>query len=65
MAQFNGAGTQAAQSTFLQAVMPWLDSLAYVERYAWFGTFQGYLINSAGTALSPTGRTFMNFTSSS
>lgn len=42
--------------------MPWLDQLDYVERYAWFGDFDGYLLSS-GDTLSDYGVVYMNYTS--
>lgn len=53
------SGTAAQVKTFLTAVLPWLDSLSYVERYAYFmaapsgdGTL---LLNAAGTGLDDIG----------
>lgn len=43
--------------------MPWLDSLSYIDRYAYFGVFVGYLLESS-TELSDIGVTFMNYTGS-
>ena len=41
-------------------MLPWLDSLSYVPRYAYFGVFTNTLINSAGTGLSDIGMAFAN-----
>jgi hypothetical protein len=32
----NPKATQDQQITFLQNVIPWMDSTDYIERYAWF-----------------------------
>ena len=56
-----GSGDDASIITFLEEVMPWLDSLSYMERYAWFGVFEGNLISS-GTTLSDYGVVYMNYT---
>lgn len=56
--EFQCYGTDAQQIAFLQIVMPWMDSLSYVARYAYFGVFPGYLINSGGTGLSDIGTAY-------
>jgi hypothetical protein len=56
--EFEGEGVEENQITFLQEVLPWLDSQAYVERYAYFGVFTGLLINDDGTDLSDLGKVF-------
>jgi hypothetical protein len=56
--EFQCYGTEAQQIAFLQQVLPWLDSQSYVARYAYFGVFPNYLINSAGTGLSNLGMTY-------
>lgn len=43
--------------------MPWLDSLDYIERYAYFGAFEDSLMNEDGTGVSAIGATYMNYTS--
>jgi hypothetical protein len=57
--EFQASGSEAEQNTFLKTVLPWLDSLDYVERYAWFmaGDASGQLLSSA-TSLSTLGNTF-------
>ena len=55
--EFGASGSAAEQQTFLETVLPWLDEQAFVERYAYFGVFDGNLISS-GTTLSPLGKTF-------
>lgn len=42
--------------------MPWLDSLNYIERYAYFVAFVDYGLASE-TQLNQLGATFMNYTS--
>jgi hypothetical protein len=57
--EFQASGSEAEQNTFMKTVLPWLDSLDYVERYAWFmaGDASGQLLSSA-TSLSTLGNTF-------
>jgi hypothetical protein len=55
--EFGASGSPEEQQTFLQEVMPWLDSLGYVERYAYFMVSDGNLLSS-GSALSTLGETF-------
>ncbi|RDL38550.1 uncharacterized protein BP5553_02890 [Venustampulla echinocandica] len=43
---------------FLKQVIPWLDSQASVERYAYFMAAQGFLTD--GKALSTTGKTYVS-----
>jgi hypothetical protein len=63
--EFGASGTEAEIVTFLQTVLPWLDSLDYVERYAYFydgaSTDGTYLVNSAGTGLSTIGQVFNTY----
>ena len=58
--EFGASGTDAEIENFFNTVLPWLDSLSYVERYAYF--YDGpstssvtYLVNEAGTAASDVG----------
>ncbi|RDW75771.1 hypothetical protein BP5796_06592 [Coleophoma crateriformis] len=60
--EFNGYGDDATVISFLKKVMPWLDSLSYVQRYAWFWCADGNLL-STGTTLSDYGVVYMNYTS--
>lgn len=53
--EFQCYGSDSQQVSFLQTVLPWLDSQSYVQRYAYFGVFPDYLINDTGTALSDIG----------
>jgi hypothetical protein len=63
--EFGASGTDAEIETFLQTVLPWLDSLDYVERYAYFydgvSTSTTYLVNAAGTAMSSIGSVFNSY----
>jgi len=34
------------QAQFLRTVLPWLDSQAWIARYAYFGVFNGLLVNN-------------------
>ena len=51
--QFAGSGTSAEQITFLETVMPWLDTTDWIQRYAYFGVFNGSLVDvsSSGAAV--------------
>jgi hypothetical protein len=48
-------GTDIQQMVFLRTVLHWLDEQSFVERYAYFGVFPDYLVNSAGTGISDIG----------
>jgi len=56
--EFQCYGTDAQQVAFLQEVLPWLDSQSYVARYAYFGVFEGYLVNANGNGLSDIGEAY-------
>lgn len=60
--EFGATGTDAEIVAFLQTVLPWLDGLDYVERYAYFyaspSTDGQYLLDTAGTSLSAIGQVF-------
>jgi hypothetical protein len=51
-------GNADQQAAFFDAILPWLDSTAYVERYAFFQDAPGSLINSGGSGLSPLGQLY-------
>ncbi|OBT38940.1 hypothetical protein VE00_10492 [Pseudogymnoascus sp. WSF 3629] len=53
--EFECYGSEDQQIAFLQQVLPWMDAQSYVVRYAYFGVFPGYLLNSAGNGLSNLG----------
>lgn len=55
--EFEASGDDAQKAAFLQDVMPWLDSQPFVERYAYFGAFNGNLLGS-GNTLSVLGKTY-------
>ena len=55
------SGTDAEISTFLETVMPWMDSQSFVERYAYFMVADGMLVS--GGATSSYGSTYMSYTS--
>lgn len=59
LTEFGGSGSQAEQVKFLQEIMPWLDQQAGVERYAWFGVFDGNLVS--GQTANPLGNTFATY----
>ena len=54
--------SEDAQIAFLEDVMPWMDQQDWIERYAYFGCFETYLINGAGTGLSSIGQTYATYT---
>ncbi|KAI9771733.1 MAG: hypothetical protein M1839_002747 [Geoglossum umbratile] len=60
--EFAGSGSQDQQIAFLKTVMPWLDAQPYVERYSYFGVFEGSLVS--GGAPSALGSTFNSYTGS-
>jgi hypothetical protein len=60
--EFSAGGSESQVETFLNTVLPWLDSNYMVQRYAYFmvapssdGT---YLVNGAGTGLSNIGQIY-------
>ncbi|KAE8449253.1 hypothetical protein EG329_008420 [Mollisiaceae sp. DMI_Dod_QoI] len=58
--EFQASGSTDDQNSFLQEVMPFLDSSDMVEKYAYFMASDGILL-SAGSALSQLGQTFAEF----
>ena len=55
--------TDEQQAEFMQTVLPWLDNLPYVERYAYFGAFESsdpnyYLANGDGNGFSQSGQIY-------
>ncbi|KAH8808680.1 glycosyl hydrolase catalytic core-domain-containing protein [Xylogone sp. PMI_703] len=56
--EFQCYGSNDQQAAFLQNVLPWLDAQSYVQRYAYFGVFPGYLVNDAGNGLSVIGQAY-------
>lgn len=56
--EFQCYGSEDQQVAFLQQVLPWLDEQSYVEKYAYFGVFPGFLVNAAGNGLSSLGMTY-------
>jgi hypothetical protein len=60
--EFGASGSEAQIETFLNTVLPWLDSNDQVQRYAYFfagaSTDGTYLVNSAGTGLSNIGQLY-------
>jgi hypothetical protein len=57
--EFQGPGSEEEEITFLEEVLPWLDSQDYVHRYAYFMASEGSLIS--GRVLSRVGETFASF----
>jgi hypothetical protein len=54
--------SEANQIAFLEAVMPWMDSQSWIQRYSYFGVFEDFLINDAGSGLSNIGKTYASYT---
>jgi hypothetical protein len=54
--EFGTTGSTADQQAFLENVIPWLDSQAFVERYAYFMVSDGLLVS--GDSISALGYTF-------
>ena len=54
--EFQGFGSTADQQAFLAQALPFLDSLSYVERYAYFMVAQDNLVS--GNTVSALGKTF-------
>ncbi|OCL09221.1 glycoside hydrolase family 128 protein [Glonium stellatum] len=52
------SGTDAQKQGFLKQVLPWLDSLDYVERYAYQMTAKNVLVSADGTGLTPLGQVY-------
>ncbi|KAM0748409.1 hypothetical protein T439DRAFT_382248 [Meredithblackwellia eburnea MCA 4105] len=57
--EFMGLGSASQQQTFLETVIPWLESTDFIERYAAFGAFAGTFVNSQGE-LTALGKTYKN-----
>ncbi|KAF7795462.1 hypothetical protein EIP86_006623 [Pleurotus ostreatoroseus] len=55
--EFGAAGTTAQQQAFLQTMLPFLDNLSTVERYAYFMAGQDILVDDSG-ALTALGQTY-------
>ncbi|CRG91077.1 hypothetical protein PISL3812_08125 [Talaromyces islandicus] len=47
------------QIAFLKDVMPWMDQQSWIGRYAYFGAFEGMLVNGQGTGLSSIGEAYI------
>jgi hypothetical protein len=60
LTEFGATGTDDEVNTFLETVLPWLDTQPYVERYAYFMASEGKLIT--GGSLSTYGKTYASFT---
>lgn len=50
------------QIAFLEELMPWMDSQSWIARYAYFGAFEDFMINGAGSGISSVGQTFATYT---
>ncbi|GAA5838462.1 hypothetical protein JCM11251_003398 [Rhodosporidiobolus azoricus] len=57
LTEFAGSGTSADQQKFLSAVIPWMESISFIERYAGFGAFVGNYVN-ADASLTPLGKVY-------
>ncbi|KAL1305468.1 hypothetical protein AAFC00_002346 [Neodothiora populina] len=58
----DGTYSDADLLAFLETALPWLDAQDYIEKYAYFMDTTGYLLNSAGTAMSDSGVLYNNYT---
>ncbi|KAI9865637.1 MAG: hypothetical protein M1813_002095 [Trichoglossum hirsutum] len=58
--EFASTGLPGQQKTFLETVLPWLDDQPFVERYSYFGVFEGVMVN--GNQPNDVGSTFNTFT---
>lgn len=54
--EIGASGSVAAQQSFLEEVIPWLDSQSFVERYAYFMVSDGSLMS--GDSVSALGQTY-------
>ncbi|KKY23949.1 putative uncharacterized serine-rich protein [Phaeomoniella chlamydospora] len=59
--EFQAYGSEDEQITFLETVMPWLDSLTWIQRYAWFGVFQDNLVSADGSVMTPLGQVYRDY----
>jgi hypothetical protein len=57
--EFEGEGTDDDEHSFINTILPWLDSLSYVERYSYFGVFSGLLVDNSGQ-ISALGKAYGN-----
>ena len=60
--EFAASGSEEEQISFLKDVLPWLDAQPYVERYAYFGVFEEFLVNENGDGLSELGKVYAEYT---
>ncbi|TAQ86806.1 hypothetical protein B7494_g4888 [Chlorociboria aeruginascens] len=54
--------SEANQIAWLEEVMPWMDAQSWITRYSYFGVFEDFLINGAGSGLSNIGKTYASYT---
>jgi hypothetical protein len=54
--------SEAGQIAFLKEVMPWMDAQPWIQKYSYFGAFEDFLINGAGTGLSNIGTVYASYT---
>jgi len=59
VSEFGATGSDAEISSFLEDVMPWMDSQSAVEGYAYFMVSDGRLLS--GNVPSSYGATYANF----
>ena len=55
--QWGASGTLAQQQAFLQDLLPYLDGLSTVERYAYFMA-GGNILTDGNNQLTPLGQTY-------
>ena len=54
--------SEANQIAFLEAVIPWMDCQSWIQKYSYFGVFEDFLINGAGSGLPNIGKTYAFYT---
>ena len=50
--------SEDSQIAWLKQVLPWMDQQSWIQKYAYFGVFEDFLINGAGTGLSNIGEAY-------
>ena len=50
--------SEASQIAWLKEVLPWMDAQSWIQRYSYFGVFEDFLINGAGSGLSNIGMAY-------
>jgi len=53
--------SEANQIAWLKQILPWMDAQPWIEKYSYFGVFELFLINAAGTGLSNIGQLYSTY----